>query len=241
MLSNAYQNIVIQKPKLIFTLLLLVLLSFGYFSKDFKLDASSDTLLLENDPDLNYLREVTKRYGSKDFLVLTYTPEKEIINDDTIINILNLRYDIQNLSWVHNVITILDIPLLSSSDEPLIERLKNYKTLNHKDIDRKRGFEEIINSPVFKEFIISQDGKTTGIVVNLKSDEKLREFIEKKDYFYNKSITENLNLEEKKNYSDFLNDFEIYKDSLKKQNHENILEIRNIIKNHQSSAKIHLG
>ena len=241
MLSNAYQNIVIQKPKLIFTLLFLVLLSFGYFSKDFKLDASSDTLLLENDPDLNYLREVTKRYGSKDFLVLTYTPEKEIINDDTIINILNLRHDIQNLSWVHNVISILDIPLLSSSDEPLIERLKNYKTLNHKDIDKKRGFEEIINSPVFKEFVISEDGKTTGIIVNLKSNEKLREFIEKKDYFYNKSITESLNPEEKKNYSKFLNDFEIYKDSLKKQNHENILEIRNIIKNHQSSAKIHLG
>jgi len=241
MLSNAYQNIVIQRPKLIFTLLFLVLLSFGYFSKDFKLDASSDTLLLENDPDLNYLREVTKRYGSKDFLVLTYTPEKEIINSDTIQNLVKLKKDIQNLSWVHNVITILDIPLLNSSDESLMERLKNYKTLKDDGVDKKRGFEEIISSPVFKEFIISEDGKTTGIIVNLKSDNKLREFIEKKDYFYNKSITENLNSEEKKNYSKFLNDFEIYKDSIKKQNHENILEIRNIIKKHQSFAKIHLG
>ena len=241
MLSNAYQNIVIQKPKLIFTLLFLVLLSFGYFSKDFKLDASSDTLLLENDPDLNYLREVKKRYGSKDFLVLTYTPEKEIINSDTIQNLIKLKKDIQNLSWVHNVITILDIPLLNSSDESLMERLKNYKTLKDDGVDKKRGFEEIISSPVFKEFIISEDGKTTGIIVNLKSDNKLREFIEKKDYFYNKSITENLNSEEKKNYSKFLNDFEIYKDSIKKQNHENILEIRNIIKKHQSFAKIHLG
>ena len=241
MLSNAYQNIVIQRPKLIFTLLFLVLLSFGYFSKDFKLDASSDTLLLENDPDLNYLREVTKRYGSKDFLVLTYTPEKEIINSDTIQNLIKLKKDIQNLSWVHNVITILDIPLLNSSDESLMERLKNYKTLKDDGVDKKRGFEEIISSPVFKEFIISEDGKTTGIIINLKSDNKLREFIEKKDYFYNKSITENLNSEEKKNYSKFLNDFEIYKDSIKKQNHENILEIRNIIKKHQSFAKIHLG
>ena len=223
------------------TLLFLVLLSFGYFSKDFKLDASSDTLLLENDPDLNYLREVTKRYGSKDFLVLTYTPEKEIINSDTIQNLIKLKKDIQNLSWVHNVITILDIPLLNSSDESLMERLKNYKTLKDDGVDKKRGFEEIISSPVFKEFIISEDGKTTGIIVNLKSDNKLREFIEKKDYFYNKSITENLNSEEKKNYSKFLNDFEIYKDSIKKQNHENILEIRNIIKKHQSFAKIHLG
>ena len=241
MFSKSYQNIVIQKPKLILTLLFLVLLSFGYFSKDFKLDASSDTLLLENDPDLNYLREVTKRYGSKDFLVLTYTPEKEIINSDSIQNLIKLKKDIQNLSWVHNVITILDIPLLNSSDESLMERLKNYKTLKDDGVDKKRGFEEIISSPVFKEFIISEDGKTTGIIVNLKSDNKLREFIEKKDYFYNKSITENLNSEEKKNYSKFLNDFEIYKDSIKKQNHENILEIRNIIKKHQSFAKIHLG
>jgi predicted RND superfamily exporter protein len=216
-------------------------LSFGYFSKDFRLDASSDTLLLENDPDLNYLREITKRYGSKDFLVLTYTPEKEIINSDSIQNLIKLKKDIQNLSWVHNVITILDIPLLNSSDESLMERLKNYKTLKDDGVDKKRGFEEIISSPVFKEFIISEDGKTTGIIVNLKSDNKLREFIEKKDYFYNKSITENLNSEEKKNYSKFLNDFEIYKDSIKKQNHENILEIRNIIKKHQSFAKIHLG
>jgi hypothetical protein len=241
MFSKSYQNIVIQKPKLILTLLFLVLLSFGFFSKDFKLDASSDTLLLENDPDLNYLREVTKRYGSRDFLVLTYTPEKEIINSDSIQNLIKLKKDIQNLSWIHNVITILDIPLLSSSDESLVERLKNYKTLKDDGVDKKRGFEEIINSPVFKEFIISEDGKTTGIIVNLKSDNKLREFIEKKDYFYNKSITENLNSEEKKNYSKFLNDFEIYKDSIKKQNHENILEIRNIIKKHQSFAKIHLG
>ena len=238
MLSNAYQNIVIQKPKLVLTLLILILLSFGYFSKDFRLDASSDTLLLENDPDLNYLREVTKRYGSKDFLVLTYTPEKEIINSDTIQNLIKLKKDIQNLSWVHNVITILDIPLLNSSDESLMERLKNYKTLKDDGVDKKRGFEEIISSPVFKEFIISEDGKTTGIIVNLKNDNKLREFIEKKDYFYNKSITENLNSKEKKNYSKFLNDFEIYKDSIKKQNHENILEIRNIIRSEEHTSEL---
>jgi len=217
------------------------LLSFGYFAKDFKLDASSDTLLLENDPDLNYLREITKRYGFKDFLVLTYTPEKEIISDDSIQNLTKLKDDIQYLDWVHNVITILDIPLLSSSDEPLMERLKNFKTLKDDEINKKRGFEEIISSPVFKEFVISDDGKTTAIIVNLKSDKKLREFIDKKDYFYNKSINNNLDIEEKKSYSKLLHEFEIYKDFSKKKNHENILEIRSIIKNHQKFAKIHLG
>ena len=217
MFSKSYQKIVIQKPKLILTLLFLVLLSFGYFSKDFRLDASSDTLLLENDPDLNYLREVKKRYGSKDFLVLTYTPEKEIISDDTIQNLTKLKDDIQNLDWVHNVITILDIPLLSSSDEPLMERLKNFKTLKDDEINKKRGFEEIISSPIFKEYVISDDGNTTAIIVNLKSDKKLREFIDKKDYFYNKSINNNLDTEEKKSYSKLLHEFEIYKDYSKKK------------------------
>ena len=71
--SDLYKNTVVEKPKIILLILVVFLLSFGYFSKNFQLDASSDTLLLENDPDLRYLREVNKKYGSKDFLVLTYT------------------------------------------------------------------------------------------------------------------------------------------------------------------------
>ena len=78
MLSNLYKNTVLKNPKSIFILLLITLLSFGYFSKDFRLDASSETLLIEGDPDLEYLKEISKRYGSKDFLVLTYTPNKGI-------------------------------------------------------------------------------------------------------------------------------------------------------------------
>ena len=71
--SNLYKSIVIEKPKFTLLILIFLLLGFSYFSKNFQLDASSDTLLLENDPDLKYLREVNKKYGSKDFLVLTYT------------------------------------------------------------------------------------------------------------------------------------------------------------------------
>ena len=69
MLSKLYKNLILSNPKFVFILLIITLISFGFFSKDFKLDASSDTLLIEGDPDLEYLREVTKRYGAKDFLV----------------------------------------------------------------------------------------------------------------------------------------------------------------------------
>ena len=85
MFSHFYQKYIIEKPKIIFVILLLSLAGFGFFSKDFKLDASSETLLIEGDPDLKYLREITKRYNSKEFLVLTFTPNNEIISENSIL------------------------------------------------------------------------------------------------------------------------------------------------------------
>ena len=173
MFTNFYQNNILKKPKLIFLALIIILISFTYFSKDFKLDASSDTLLLEGDPDLQYLREINNRYGAKEFLVLTYAPKNPITSEVTINNILSLKYKIQSLEWVHNVVTILDIPLLDNSEAPLQERLKNFVTLKDENVDRERGFSEIINSPVFRNFVISEDGTTTGIIVYLKEDKGL--------------------------------------------------------------------
>ena len=129
MLSELYQNVVLKKPKVIFLILITALLSFGYFSKDFKLDASSDTLLIEGDPDLKYLREITERYGAKDFLVLTFTPKDPITSENSINNLLSLKYKIQSLNWVHSVITLLDVPLLNNSNKSLQERLENLVTL----------------------------------------------------------------------------------------------------------------
>ena len=119
MISKLYRNLVLQNPKSIFIILLITLISFGYHSKDFRLDASSETLLIEGDPDLEYLREITDRYGSKEFLILTYTPSEDMVSESSINNLLSLKYKIQSLEWVHSVITLLDIPLLNSSDEPL--------------------------------------------------------------------------------------------------------------------------
>ena len=103
MISKLYKNIVLSNPKSIFLLLIIALIGFGYFSKEFKLDASSDTLLIEGDPDLKYLREVTERYGAKDFLVLTYTPKEPLTKNSSINNLLSLKYKLQSLDWVHSL------------------------------------------------------------------------------------------------------------------------------------------
>ena len=214
MIAQFYQNIVLKNPKSILIILVIALISFGYYSKDFRLDASSETLLIEGDPDLKYLQEISDRYGSKEFLILTYTPNEGMISDTSINNLLSLKYKIQSLDWVHSVITLLDIPLLNSSDEPLQERLKNFKTLKDEDIDRDRGFKEILGSPVFRNFVISEDGKTSGIIVNIKKIDEI----------------ENIEKKTKK-------DIEKYKDQIKKQNHQNIIEIRDVIQSYEDVGK----
>jgi len=218
MFARLYQNIVIEKPKLIFALLILCLIGFGYYTKDFRLDASSDTLLIDGDPDLKYLKEINERYHAKEFLVLTYTPKEAMTSESSINNLLSLKYKIQSLEWVHSVITLLDIPLLNSTDKTLTERLQNFSTLKSEGIDKERGFNEILNSPVFRNFVISEDGKTTGIIVNIKKNEKLKEFEGKSK-----------------------NEIENYKDTIKKKNHKNIIQIREIIKTYDHVGKIHLG
>ncbi len=241
MFASIYKKLVIDFPK--FTLfLILVLLSFSLFhAKNFNLDASSDALLLEGDPDLKYLREVNETYGSKDFLVLTYAPVSSFIEKETILNLQLLKSKIEKLTWVDSVITVIDVPLLKSTDEGLMERLKNYKTLAYPEIDRKRGFDEIINSPIYKNYVISEDGKTSGIVIYLKKDERLVEYIKVKDKYFNQSIETGLSKKEKINYKKFLNEYEEYKNLYNIRNHQNIAEIRDVISKYGANAKIHLG
>ena len=216
MLAKIYQKNILEKPKVVIILLLSLLFMSIYFSKDFRLDASSETLLLEGDPDLEYLKEINNRYNAREFLVLTYTPKEDMISKKSINNLLSLKYKIQSLDWVHSVVTLLDVPLLNSTDDTLSDKLKNFSTLKSEGIDRERGFAEILESPVFKNFVISEDGKTSGIIVYIKKDEKINLIENKKE-------------------------LENYKEFRKKKNHENIKEIRNVIKEYNKNSSIYLG
>ena len=216
MLAQVYKKNIIEKPRLIFSFLIFIFLIFGIYTKDFRLDASSETLLIDGDPDLTYLNEVNKRYGSKEFLVLTYTPDDLMTSDSSVNNLLSLKYKIQSLDWVHSVITILDIPLLNTKDETLNDKLQNFSTLKSDGVDREEGFNEILNSPVFRNFVISEDGKTSGIIVYIKEKDVEPIFKNKKEK-------------------------DLYRDEIKKENHKNILEIREVIDSYKDIGKIHLG
>ena len=110
-----------------------------------------------------------------------------------------------------------------------LKELKILRTLSSKDVDKQRGFEELINSPIYKNFVISEDGKTSGILVYIKSDKKLSQLIKTKNDYLDKRDKGQLTSEEKKEHKNFLKKYDSYKKSYNKKNHQNIIEVRSII------------
>ena len=119
MFSYIYKKLVVDFSKITLLLLSAIIIFSLFQAKNFNLDASSDALLLEGDKDLKYLREVNERYGSKDFLVLTYTPVSSFTEKETILNLQLLKSKIERLTWVDGVITVIDVPLKLIEKEAL--------------------------------------------------------------------------------------------------------------------------
>jgi len=227
-------------PKTIILIITLTILFSLYFSKNFKLDASADTLLLENDPELKYLREINTRYNSEEFFILTYEPKK-IINIDTIRELETFVNKVNNLPWVSKTISIINAPLLQSSNEPLIDRISNLKYIWNPNIKFESALNELVNSPIYRNLIISDDAKTFGIVVYIKNNELyLQKTYEKLNLNLIKDKGKLNKVEEKK-----LLEINTSLELLKKENSEKISEynqkIKNLIKEQNEFAIIKLS
>jgi predicted RND superfamily exporter protein len=174
---------------------------------NFKLDASADTLILEDDKDLNLFREINDRYGSNEFLILTVTDKhKDIFTNETLSYVNNLVIEIENFIDVQSVIAITNIPLVSSSKKPLTELINDIPDIFSKDIDSELAKQEILTSPIYKDLVISEDSKTTAMQINLKNNASLKDALIKKDTFYKKyqedPSYENMYLTSKRLYDD---------------------------------------
>ncbi|MEE8556840.1 MAG: MMPL family transporter [Myxococcota bacterium] len=170
--SRAYLERVLSRPCTVLALLLLLLAFFAYHAQDFTLDASPDSLLLESDRDLQLLRQVNARYGSRELLIVTFTTT-DLFSDDSLRLLQRLRDELRSLDSVDSASSILDVPLVKSSDMSLAGMADNVQTLESPTVDRQRAREELASSPVYQDLFISRDGQTTAILVSLRRDEDL--------------------------------------------------------------------
>ena len=155
---------------LFFVFLLTIVSAFGL--NNFKLDASSDALVLENDESFKTYREAEDEFGDSSFLIVTYEPKKELFSDFSINRIANLENDLKSIDGVDSVLSLLDAPIFFQPRVGLSEVADNLKDLTFDDIDLELAKDEIINNPIYKELIISKDGKLTAMQVVLRGNDE---------------------------------------------------------------------
>ena len=238
-INKVYQNLVIRYPIGIIFVLVLILGFFSIHAKNFELDASADSLILEDDKDLKIFRKITNRYDTKDFVIITYKPNENLFSENSFKNIKNLKTSLENLENVHEVITLIDLPLLKTANVPLKKLNQDkIKRITDVGVDINLAKKEIVESPIFKNLIVSEDGQLTSLIVNLKRDEQFIELLRKRNDLRAK---EKLKAEEEEELKEILLDYDKKKSNLKKINHENIGAIRKVIKEFSSTGEIHLG
>ena len=238
-ISKIYKNLVIRYPMVVIFFLLLILGFFTLHAKNFELDASADSLILEDDKDLKIFRKIISRYDIKNFVIITYKPNEDLFSTGSFENIKNLKNKLESLENVHDVITLIDLPLLKTANVPL-KRLSEdkIKRITDPNIDINLAKKEIIESPIFKNLIVSEDGQLTSLIVNLKRDEQFIELLRKRNDLRAK---EKLKIEEENELKEILLEYDKRKSNLKKINHQTITSVREIVKEFSDTGEIHLG
>jgi uncharacterized protein len=241
LVKNCYRSLVLNHP--IFTILLLMV-AFAFFvshAKDFRLDASADALLLENDKDLKIFRDLNARYATKDFLFVTFTPNQDLFADSSLHIIASLRDELKQLELAESVVTLLDVPLVKQIDGSLSEVTSDYRTLESDDVDKVKAKAELIASPVFKELIISLDGNTTALQVNLKNNDRFRELLHLRNALLLKQDAGTMTSDERMQLEDVIDEYHALKNEINKGDHQNILNIRTIMQKYEQFGALHLG
>lgn len=236
-----FDRIILARPRLVFFCLLLLVAFLGYMAKDFRLDASAETLVLQNDKDLRYSRMIDERYGIQDFLLLSYTPKDGLFSDKVLADLKRLRDELKQMKRVSSVVSILDVPLLESPPVPVKELAGNIRTLESANTDKKLARIEFGQNPLYQNLLVSPDLKTTALQIVFPADETYQKLLARRNQFREKQATGKLSASERAEFKTVSMQFQQHRDFMKKNRHEDIAAIRAIMNNYRQDAELFLG
>jgi len=269
MYIKLYERTVLKHPIITILLVLAFVIGVGSYARDFRLDASADSLLLENDQDLKYFRSINANYGSAEFLIISYSPKHDLYATETLDDLRKLRDSLLKIERVQSVLSILDVPLIDSPRLTLGD-LKNgvrtletpgidielvrkefhtspfYKslgvrTLETPGIDIELVRKEFHTSPFYKSLLVSPDAKTTALQVNFEPDKTYHSLLQQRNTLREKRLTTPLTTAEAEQLEKVSRLFDAYSRDLAELEALDIAEIRNIMKQHQNHGELFLG
>lgn len=207
----------------------------------FKLDASADSLTLENDQDLNYFREISKNYGSGDFLIVTFTPRENLFSDASLSLLRQLQDELAQIEGVASVNSILNVPLLFSPKQSLREVAKEPRTLETPGVDRELAKREFLESPIYREMILGPDGQTTALQLNITVDSRYIELVQQRDSLRSKRSQEGLSDAEEAELARVSEEFLNYRTKSEARAHDRVEKVREVVARYKNEAQIFVG
>lgn len=240
---HAYERIVLLHPKLVLSVVLLVTLGLAMGLPNFKLDASADSLTLENDNDLDYFREINERYGSGDFLVVTFSPlaGDDLFSDESLATLTALTEDLKQIEDVVNVVSMINVPLLYSPKISVSQLHDAPRTLLTQGVDREMAKQEFLNSPVFRKLILGPEGQTTALLASIKVDQRYIDLVRGRDALRYKRKTEGLSAEEMAQLEAISQEFLDYRTERAAVEKARVNAVRALMDNYRDRAQIFLG
>ncbi len=239
--SALYEKIVLDRPVLTLLAVGLIVAFFSIYVPDFKLDASGESLVLENDSDLRYYRSIEARYGSDDYVLITYTPQNDLFSEGSLSDLRELRDSLLEIERVESVVSILDVPLINSPPISLSEISDQVRRLEDPDTDISLAKKELLTSLLYKNLIVSSDGNTTALQVIFRRDETFYSLLERRDGLRGKELVTKLTQEEEDELVTVSKEFKDYIADLMDRESRDISMIRKIMDQHRDHAKLYLG
>jgi predicted RND superfamily exporter protein len=241
LLTGFYDKLILKRPGIIILCIVAAIAFLGYKARDFRLDASAETLLLESDEALRYSRIIKSRYGGYDYLLVTYAPQADLFSDKALADLARLKEELAQLPSVSSVVTILDIPLLESPPVPVKELATRLPTLRSPTVDRKLARVELQNSPLYRNLLVSPDLKITALQINFWTDFDYTHLVSRRDRILAKQTAGFLKPAERAEFKQIATALKKSRDERKIIRHQDIVRIRAIMDNYRQDGQLFLG
>ena len=239
---NLYQKAILDNPVKALLVMLALTFAMAMGLPNFKLDASADSLTLEHDEDLNFFREVIQRYGSDNFLIVTFSPlEGDLFEQKNLDTLASLRTDLSKIDGVESMLSMLDVPLLYSPKIGIADLKEELNTLLSDGVDKQAAKQEFLNSPIYKDVLLSADGETTGILATMALDTTYLRLVTKRDELRLIRSTEGLSPEQEVELANVSQEFLDYRTAKAVIDHRRVAEVRALMDGYRDRARIFLG
>ena len=237
-----YQKAVLDNPLRAILAVLALTVAMGMGLPNFKLDASADSLTLEHDDDLNFFREVVQRYGSDNFLIVTFSPKTgDLFDQENLDTLAQLSAELGQIKGVEGMLSMLDVPLLYSPKIAVSDLQNPLNTLLSKGVDRQAAKQEFLNSPIYKDVLLSADGQTTGVLATLALDRQYLDLVTRRDALRLVRDTQGLTPEQEIELQTVSQQFLDYRTAKAAEDHQRVAEVRSLMDNYRDRATIFLG